>query len=162
MKDSTAGDATEFNRVVATWICRSLRPLAIVEDDGLRKAFEFANACSGKLPLHRPQTATENVEAIASNLRRKLGRMVSTEMAYYCAATDIWTSCATESFISFTLHYVTESFELKNWTLEVQKFSGKHTGRAIKNALIEVMRTWCLDIERLVVLVRDNASNGMT
>ena len=132
MKDSTAGDATEFNRVVATWICRSLRPLAIVEDDGLRKAFEFANACSGKLPLHRRQTATENVEAIASNLRRKLGRMVSTEMAYYCATTDIWTSCATESFISFTLHYVTESFELKNWTLEVQIFSGKHTGRAIK------------------------------
>ena len=60
MKDSTAGDATEFNRVVATWICRSLRPLAIVEDDGLRKAFEIANACSGRLPLHKRQTATEN------------------------------------------------------------------------------------------------------
>ena len=101
MKESTAGDATEFNRIVATWICRSLRPLAIVEDDGLRKAFEFANTCSGKLPLHKRQTVTENVEAIASDLRRKLGRIISTEMVYYSSTTDIWTSCATESFISF-------------------------------------------------------------
>lgn len=95
-------------------------------------------------------------------MREMLKKTIEKEMLYYSATTDIWTSCATESYISFTLHYVTESFEMQNWTIEIKGFSGKHTGEAIKESLLAIMCDWSLAAENLVMFMRDNASNGVS
>ena len=46
--------------------------------------------------------------------------------------TDIWSSRVMESYMVETLHYITEAFDMRSFTLEVTPLRGAHTGENIK------------------------------
>ena len=45
---------------------------------------------------------------------------------------DIWTSIATESYLSVTLHYIDNNWEMKSFSLGTFPLTESHTGESIK------------------------------
>ncbi|OWY97247.1 Zinc finger BED domain-containing hypothetical protein [Phytophthora megakarya] len=94
---------------------------------------------------------------IAAELRLKLQEVLAKECLYFSLTTDTWTDRGQRSFMALTLHYLTESFDVRSWTLEVKHFPGKHTGDAIARAITKAMERWNLDKHRCTILLRDGA-----
>jgi hypothetical protein len=72
---------------------------------------------------------------------------------------DIWTDGDGHSYISLTIHFVTDGFELRSWTLEVHELPGIHDGAAIAASLNEMSAKWGLSKEYCAKLVRDGGMN---
>lgn len=159
--ESGASEQSVFNAIVAQWVGTSLRPMSIVEDQGLIEVVRFANNAKTQLSLPSRQTVAESVHSKASQYRLSLRLRLADdkECYYFSLSSDIWTSMKRESFISLTLHYVDASFDMHSWTLEVTEIPGKHDGDAIAGVLVSCFSWWRLDPERCVIFLRDGATN---
>ena len=60
-----------------------------------------------------------------------------------------------------TIHFLTEDFEMKTYVLEVRHLTGSHTTDFIRTSMIYSIACFGLDKDKLVSLLRDNASNGV-
>ncbi|KAK1931613.1 Zinc finger BED domain-containing protein 4 [Phytophthora citrophthora] len=138
--ESGASEQTVSNAIVSQWVGTSLRPMSIVEDQGLIEVVRFASNAKTQLSIPSRQTVAEGVHAKASQYH-------------------IWTSLKRESFISLTLHYVDSTFDFHSWTLEVTEIPGKHDGDAIADVLVRCFSWWRLDPKRCVIFLQDGATN---
>jgi len=73
--------------------------------------------------------------------------------------TDMWTSRATHTYVSFTLHYINEQYELKHYLLETKEFTEAHTANNIAEEMRNILSEWELDTMDLVAATTDNATN---
>ncbi|KAF4031496.1 hypothetical protein GN244_ATG16664 [Phytophthora infestans] len=146
-------------RALIEWIAKCLRPLSIVEDEELRFVIALVQTMHGIYELPSCRTITERMQAHAQQLRSLLKEKIAEEVDFYSLTTDMWTSRTTDSYIALTIHFMTDFFELRSYTLEVASFCGKHTGARIRKKLRDLMYTWGLDISRVSKVVRDNGAN---
>ena len=61
--------------------------------------------------------------------------------------------------MSFTVHFITEDFEMKARCLETMYFPESHTGENIAKALREVLARWGLDEKQQIAITTDNGAN---
>ncbi|KAE9096069.1 hypothetical protein PF005_g24807 [Phytophthora fragariae] len=87
--------------------------------------------------------------------------MIKEGCRYYAVTTDICTSMTTEGYVSLTLHYLDLKFRPCNWTLEIERFPGLHSGEAIADGLTKIFKRWGLNPSLCMKLVRDDASNAV-
>ena len=79
------------------------------------------------------------------------------EHCHYLAIThDGWTSCNTESYSTFTGHYIDKNWKLKSVSPCTEKVTGSHTAENIANQLQKVKDEWNLPS---CTAVTDNAAN---
>ncbi|XP_067281156.1 E3 SUMO-protein ligase ZBED1-like [Pseudorasbora parva] len=89
-------------------------------------------------------------------------KTVSTELRqveFYASTTDLWSSRTTEPYMSFTVHFLTQDFELKARCLGVVYFPESHTSENIAHGLREVLASWNLKEENQVSITTDNGAN---
>ena len=92
---------------------------------------------------------------------RKVKTKIASETDYFAMTTDIWSSRVMESFMAETLHYLTEDFKMVNLVLEVSPFHESHTGVNISTFWKNAFEKFGLRTEKLSMMMRDNASNGV-
>lgn len=73
-------------------------------------------------------------------------------------ATDAWTSCATESYVTITAHHIAPDWKLNVHVLQTRAFKGSHTGKNIGALLKQACTDWNL-LDKEPALVTDNATN---
>lgn len=73
--------------------------------------------------------------------------------------TDIWTSNANESFLSLTIHYISENFERHNMFLEIADFPSPHTYDRILATISYIIKKFKLNDEQIFMILHDSASN---
>ncbi|KAH7678440.1 zinc finger protein, partial [Aphelenchoides avenae] len=71
---------------------------------------------------------------------------------------DVW-SGPCNSFISLTVHGITEEWNRFMFVLAVREFSGSHTAERIEQIVYDLLREWDLDRERVHVILHDQASS---
>ena len=71
---------------------------------------------------------------------------------------DIWTSMATEAYMTVTAHYIDPNWKLQNFLLETLLFPERHTGVNIAQKLNEVGERWRI-ISKVIIVSHDQASN---
>ena len=81
------------------------------------------------------------------------------QVEYYTATTDLWSSWTTEPYISLTVHFINEDFHLKSRCLQTAFFPEDHTSENIATGMREALADWGLDESRLVCITTDNATN---
>lgn len=74
----------------------------------------------------------------------------SKEATCIALTADIWTSCASDSYLGVTAHYLSEVFDPIQITLGIHHFPGAHTGEAIADFLKEIILKW--DIKEQVTI----------
>ena len=84
---------------------------------------------------------------------------MSDGLQWYAVTSDGWSSRANHSYISVTLHYVNNEWELKCFLLETREMVEQHTEINLANYLKEVLVHWNLPATQISAAVTDNASN---
>ncbi|MBN3297773.1 ZBED1 protein, partial [Amia calva] len=90
------------------------------------------------------------VKTVSSELR---------QVDFYGSTPDLLSSRATEPYMSFTVHFLTEDFELKRHCLGVVYFPESHTSENIAHGLWEVLTSLNLKEENQVCITTDNGAN---
>ena len=73
--------------------------------------------------------------------------------------TDMWTSRSTHSYVSFTVHFITDEYHLKHHLLETKEFTESHTAQNIAEEMTSIINEWRLESADLIAATTDNASN---
>ena len=77
----------------------------------------------------------------------------------YCSiTTDLWTSRATEGYITITAHFITNTWKMKSVVLKTSPVNESHTSENISAVLREVMDEWKLS-DKIHCATTDSASN---
>lgn len=156
-------DQQRANEFLARWMVQSLHSISMVEDDGFRMYIEFiARELAGinlKIPK-RTQVRSDMVR-VAAEQRAARKTKIDADCAFYAVTTDIWTDRRLRNYVSLTAHYLDKQFLSNNWTLEVKRFPGKHTGTSIASALDDTLSRWELKKSFCTKLLRDGAANAV-
>jgi hypothetical protein len=92
---------------------------------------------------------------------KRVQEKMRNEMDYFAMTTDIWSSRVMESYMAETIHYLTEDFEMKTFTMEVTPFPSPQTAERILEFWEESFTRHDLANEKLTIMLQDNASNGV-
>ncbi|POM76300.1 Hypothetical protein PHPALM_6474 [Phytophthora palmivora] len=121
----------------------------MVEDVGFVNFVKFITEELGRIKVHitkRAQVCSDIVD-LAQCLRLKVKESIGRSCLYF-SMTRIARNAA--SYISFTIYYVTENFDLASWTLEVMEISGKHDAYE-RSAVVDLYETRALTWLHLVI-----------
>ncbi len=150
----TSTRATKITQSVLYFICKDMRPLSVVENEGFRYMLKTLEPCY-TIPSRQHIT-----DIAVPNLYKevKMSILESLSSAERVALTcDAWTSRATESFVTITAHYITTEWNLVSYVLQTRAMHDSHTGGNIAELLKEAVTEWGLE-EKHPVIVTDNAS----
>ena len=122
-KYSPQHTAAITNRI-AEFMARDLRPLSVVDGDGFKQLVNYLEP-GYKVPsrTHVTNTCHKKLDSI----KEKLLATLATGQ-YIAVTTDIWTSRATQAYITVTVHFVTDLWKMESKVLQAQELPECHTG----------------------------------
>ena len=74
-----------------------------------------------------------------------------------CFTTDMWTSVATQGYITVTAHYIDADWNLVNLVLATREMDCRHTGENIAQCLTDIKNEF--SISEVLSVTTDNATN---
>ena len=137
-------------------IAKDMLPIRIVEKEGFKALVKKLDP-RYELPS-RKYMSKKAILDLYSATRASVKSQISTT-EYFAATTDIWSSSTMEPYLSYTLHYVSQDWEIKNHCLETLYLPQDHTGINIADALESILESWSLNSEKQVCITTDNGSN---
>ncbi|POM76462.1 Hypothetical protein PHPALM_6290 [Phytophthora palmivora] len=119
----------QMNGLLARWISAHFCPLLLVEDKGFIEFVTYITQTLGcvNVPLPKRTQLRRCIIIFANELREYIQGMISESCDYYSITADIWTAPNSRSYIAFTIHYVDEDLNPRNWTLEVKEIPGRES-----------------------------------
>ncbi len=140
---------------VTQMIVRDLRPIRVVECEGFRNLINYLEP-GYIVPSRKQFTADINLKH--AKCKEVLKQRLKNEAQFIALTTDIWTSLATESYLSVTAHYIDSNWELQAFVLETLSFPERHTGVNIADKLKGLAERWEI-MDSVMVVSHDQASN---
>jgi hypothetical protein len=145
---------------IAEMMCRDLQPYTIVDDHGFRAVLKAAEP---RYALPSRKTFSDDLipklyDKTLANVRAEVEG--ATSLAF---TTDAWTSRANRSYLSYTGHFMTQNFELRNVCLRVENVDESHTAACLAKSLSDQTVAWTTESQRgnwiKTAVVSDNAAN---
>ena len=146
--------AASITKSIACFICKDLRPYSVVENEGFRR---MLNTLEPRYDIPCRKYFTEKaIPALYTETKAHVENALQSaeRVALTC---DAWTSRATESFVTFTVHFLLE-WELRSYVLQTRAMSESHTGANMAEVIRKATEEWKLTGKDPAV-VTDNASN---
>ncbi len=147
--------AAEITERIVNMVALDMRPVHVVECEGFRDLLRCLEP-GYTIPSrkHVTKLLRRKHDIGKEQLQAKLGK----DAVSIALTTDIWTSSTTEAYITVSAHYTSPCWELCSCVLGTPAFPEQHTGRAIADKLIEIVRGYSLS-EKVSVVVHDQAAN---
>uniref|UniRef100_H2ZWK5 HAT C-terminal dimerisation domain-containing protein n=1 Tax=Latimeria chalumnae TaxID=7897 RepID=H2ZWK5_LATCH len=145
--------AKALNSSIVNIILKDLCSISIVEDKGFR---EFVELVEPGYQLPSRTFFIQMVEKKYLVTRIKVELKTPEKIAL---TSDIWTSLATETYMSVTAHFITKDWQLKSINLAIKPLSERHTGENIVTFIEEVLEKFELEPSCICALVCDNGVN---
>ena len=146
------------NDLLVRWCWTNLRPLDIVNDEGLRDFVKFLE------PGYHLPSRTFVAKQLALCHQEGLDTLQKVLQAQARAGvsitSDIWTSAATQAFNTTTVHFIDQAWRMKCFVLGTVSFEGHHYGVRIAELLLRTTRSVCLVDRDVVAHVHDEAANA--
>ncbi len=146
----------EITDAITFHLAKDMVPINTVTNPG------FANMIRSLDKRYVIPSRTYFSQVAIPGLYDKCKAQVETELSqvkYYAATTDLWSSRTTEPYISLTIHFIDEDFQLKSRCLQTAFFPEDHTSENIARGMREALTAWGLDERCLVCITTDNAAN---
>lgn len=149
--------AKELHYAIAEMIVIDNQPLSIVGNIGFSKLIKKLKP---KYTIPSRKHITDVVIPDIYNRTKNVLKVQITEAVVISCTTDMWTNNNNmQSFISLTVHWITNDFLQKHSVLQMKHFSGQHTGDNIRKAISGILTYWDIPIEKIHVILRDNGAN---
>ena len=153
------------------FICKDIRPFETVAGAGfvqLAQAFVNIGAKYGQIAINdvipHPTTVLRKVSEVANNLKETVVKpdiQACLNKWGGAVTTDMWTESYTQtSYITVTVHYITDKWVLVERVLTTREFSPdlRHTGENINKAVCDILAEFEVDANK-VVFVTDRGAN---
>ena len=140
---------------IADMIALDLRPIRMVEGKGFLEVLALLEP-GYKVPSRKHFTKIIHQKHDVAQV--KLRETIAEEADKVALTTDIWTSSATEAYMTATLHYISPSWDLRSFVLATTAFPERHTGAAIAEELKRMVQRYGMK-EKVSAVVHDQAAN---
>lgn len=149
-----------IDRLIFSWLADATLPYAILDNEQFRRLIEAVNVLPYKYALPHEGKIRLSVGPNTKNaLEWKLKKIIQNEVEYYCFDTDMWTSPAHHSYLSFIIHFIDSKWNRKMLVLSCKPMKAKHTAENISNELDVIRQDWGLLKENLHLALRDSGAN---
>uniref|UniRef100_A0A3Q1HRY1 HAT C-terminal dimerisation domain-containing protein n=1 Tax=Acanthochromis polyacanthus TaxID=80966 RepID=A0A3Q1HRY1_9TELE len=147
--------AKKITRAIAVIIVKDLHPYSTVEREGFRHLVHTLEPCY-RIP-HRVTFSNTVIPQLYKETKLKVreGLIKANRVVLTC---DHWTSRTTESYGTFTVHYITDEWELQSLVLQTRAMHESHTAANVNETFHSVAEEWGLTLSDCVI-VTDNAAN---
>ena len=130
-----------------------MQPALVVEDLGFRR---FVNMLDPRYDIPSRRTLIRRLPTKYEGVKLHILKVLP-QVKLVSLTTDIWTSRATETFLTITVHFI-YCWELKSLVLATIKFNVEHDADHIAAELKRITNYWGIT-HKVVAIVTDNASN---
>ncbi|KAH7481845.1 hypothetical protein KRP22_011192 [Phytophthora ramorum] len=146
-EELTQEETERLNAIVARWVSKHHHPFSITEDPELQELLRFAATLRKPITLPPPSSVRASVQSLSARTRMDLMRQISSEVLFYSMASEVWVTSERDIFVSFSIHYLTEKFERRHFTLDVREHSGHQIfAYEIKKDMLDTLISrWNLD-----------------
>ena len=141
-----------LNDCLLEMLILDMQPASVVEDLGFKRFVSMLDP--HYIPSRR--TLMRRLPTKYQEIKLHILRVLP-QVKYVSLTTDIWTSRATESFLTINMHLIF-SWELKSLVLATIKFSVEHIAEHIASEFKGVTNHWGIT-HKVVAIVTDNAAN---
>lgn len=133
------------------------QPISIVENIG------FVRLLKKMKPKYKSPSRKHITDVIIPDIYNRTKNVIKKDITQAVAvslSTDMWTNDNNmQSFISLTIHWLTDDFRQKHCVLDMKHFPGQHTADNIRSAISEILTIWDIPHEKVHVILRDNGAN---
>ena len=136
-------------------IIQDLRPIRLIKCEGFRNLLSYMEP--GYTLPSREQFSADIFHKFET-CKDKLKKRLAAEAFSMALITDIWTSMATEAYMTVTCHFIDPNLKLQNFVLEMIGFPERHTGVNIAEKLKEVGERWGIT-HKVIIVSHDQGSN---
>ena len=151
---SRAGMITEK---VIDWIVDSTRPFSIVSDPGLVDLLRFTE------PQYKLPSGTHFSSLIKKRHTICIGEMKKLLSSHATAGasltTDGWSLTSSQSFVTHTVHFLDNQWNVVSGVFETGVFQGSHTAEKLAACTTEICDKFGLDDTQVVGVTHDEAAN---
>ena len=154
VKRCSLARSKEINTAIVDFVALDLRPIAVVDGCGFNKLLTCLE------PGYTVPSRTFVMNSLKqqySVMKQKLRESLS--VRNLAITTDIWTSRATEAYMTITAHYISDEWKIESNVLCTCEMAERHTGANIALRIQEVLEVWNIQASHVSAVVTDNASN---
>ncbi|CAF1594607.1 unnamed protein product [Rotaria sp. Silwood1] len=158
--------------LIAQWVCQSIRPISIVEDEGLLNIIKqciswnggpFNNINGNDILPSRP-TITREINRQANDIRERLGVILRKAAKQECLAIspDLWSDKFKQnSYLGLTAHFVDDQHILHSIDLCCEPYNelDKTAGNVLKSITAALSRFGLDQLMNEITFVCDRGSN---
>ncbi len=145
----------KLDDALVTMLATDLQPASLVEDKGFLR---FLLAIDPKYQPPSRRTIMRSLLPVKyQEIRQKLKGKLS-EVNFCALTTDLWTSRATQGYITLTCHFLTSDWQLHSSVLDTLCVSDSHTAEVLATELMKITEEWGIT-RKVVCVITDNASN---
>ena len=148
--------AKKINKAVAYFLAKDMQPYHTVERQGFKSMVSKLNP-KYNLPS-RKHFREKEIPSLYASVKSEIISELE-KMTFYSATTDLWTSRAAHPYLSYTIHFMNDNWELQSFFLKTVPLFDYHTGDNIVASINDIMTNWNLTTEQLVSTTTDNGSN---
>lgn len=136
-------------------IAKDLQPVSIVEDEGFRNLVKILDP-RYRIPS-RKQLMKEKIPKLYEECHSRVKKAVDGANSVVLT-TDIWTSRATEAYLTVSCHIIDENWQMQAYVLQTCSFQGQHSADNICSELKRVTQEWGRT-DKVQAVITDNGAN---
>ena len=154
--ERTGNKWKELTESVAFFKARDGQPMYTVEKSGFRKMLKTFDA-KYQLPSRKYFSETA-IPRLYSSVREKVIEELSS-VEYFSGTTDLWSSVGLKPYISYTIHFIDDQWQLQSKCLQTHFLPEDHTSGVLVDSPTTTFESWMLTAEKQVCLTTDSGSN---
>lgn len=138
-------------------LAKDMLPIYTVEKPGFRRmlaTFDPRYELPGR--KYFSQTA---IPALYNTVRKNVLTEVQQQAKFFASTSDMWSSRTMMPYMSYTIHFIDDSWEYQTRVLESFFLPEDHTGDNIADALTGTLESWNLATKNQVCITTDNGAN---
>ena len=151
---SGSSQAKDLNRAVTYHITKDAMALSTINKPGFHLMVLKLNP-RYQLPS-RKHFSDNEIPRLYAEIRDNFVIPLVKQAAFYSATTDMWTSGSNDAYITFTIHFISNGWELHSFCLETLPMFTDDTGQNIANTISAILENWKLSKEQLVASTTDS------
>ncbi|XP_074353151.1 zinc finger BED domain-containing protein RICESLEEPER 2-like [Apium graveolens] len=153
---NTLCDPQVFRDLITNVVIKHNLPLHFVDYEGIKDAFIYAHP---KSTLVSRNTLKKDILSCYEIEKKKKFNMLQDFDGRVSLTSDLWTSIATDGYISLTVHFITSDWVLHKKLLNFYYLPSAHTGITISEKNYKMLCEWNIE-SKLFSITLDNASSN--
>ena len=149
----TTQQYSNINKRLAEMCALDFRPISIVNGEGFKRFVQALNP-NYSIPSHT--TIRNYVHRSYVEAKQQIKSIIS-KAPSVSLTTDLWTSHATQSYITVTCHYLLDDWTLSSQVLATKHVTERHTGANIAEEVRSIIDDYSL--QDVACITHDNAAN---